>query len=63
MGEIAFVILKVMFKKDREKLGGLLGADKREIGNASQETGVSREELKNFFKKLLSEMIDEAFKD
>lgn len=58
---IALKLLKINFKKDREKLGGLFGADKREIGNASQETGVSREDLKGFFQRLLSEMVEETF--
>ena len=58
--EIALILFKVNLKKDRERLGGLLNAEKREIGNIAKQIGISREEIKAFFKRLLAEMLDEV---
>ncbi len=56
-GEIALAMLKLKFKKDKR----MPDADdlKRDIGNFSKETKVSKEELTAFFLLVFKEMTSE----
>ena len=57
-GQIALVLLKAKLGTEGIQLKPEL---KRELGNLSQKTGISMEELKEFGKILITEMAEEAF--
>ncbi|OGZ63481.1 MAG: hypothetical protein A2998_01630 [Candidatus Staskawiczbacteria bacterium RIFCSPLOWO2_01_FULL_37_25b] len=58
--EIAMASLKYVMRRQ----GGvhLTSQTKRELGNAAKETGIPAEELLEFFRPLVQEMVDEVFK-
>ena len=55
-GEIAIEIVKHQFKEKGIFLGSGV---KRDLGNIAKETGIGKEELKEFFKNIFSEMVEE----
>lgn len=57
-GEIALKVVKFLIRKR----GVRLSPDSmREVGNISKETGVPVEELNQFAKPLIQELLDECF--
>ncbi len=59
-GEIALILLKVLFRK--KGLHTLSRPElKREAGNLAKETGISEEELMEFAKSMIFELIGEMF--
>ena len=60
-GEIAYAILKDAFREQGvRKLDN--SSIRRRLGNLSKRTDISRDELLEFGKLLLSEIVEEAFK-
>jgi len=60
-GEIAYAILKDAFREQGvRKLDNL--SIRRRFGNLSKRTDISKDELLEFGKFLLSEIVEEAFK-
>jgi hypothetical protein len=57
-GEIACILLKREYMNNRFK-DAEPDSLKKEIGNAADETGISREELLLFFKEIGAEMFNE----
>ena len=57
-GEIALITLKLKLGKEGLKLTSGLN---RELGNVSKKTGISTNELEQFFRELVYEMTDDAF--
>ena len=56
-GEIAVSILKYWIGRDGIRLNPSL---KREIGNVSQQTGISQFELREFVRTIIAELVEEA---
>jgi len=57
-GEIALTVLKCHLRKK----GVTLSKDSmRRLGNVSKEIGMTIEELKEFFRPLVQELLDECF--
>jgi len=57
-GEIAMALLKCRIHRE----GIRLTPDfKRDLGNVAKETGISQNELKEFAKLFIKELIEEAF--
>jgi len=57
--EIAMASLKYVMRRQGVHL---TSQTKRELGNAAKETGIPAEELLEFFRPLVQEMVDEVFK-
>mgnify|MGYP001570258738 CR=1 FL=1 len=57
-GEIALVLLKHLMRKKGLNLSPSM---MRDFGNASKETGIPIDELKQFSKSIMQEMLDECF--
>ncbi len=60
-GKIALALVKAYFRKESNKEGIKIGSLGRDIGNLTQQTGVPREELRDFFKERVEELIKDAF--
>ena len=57
-GEIALVLLKYLMRKKGLNLSPSMI---REFGNTSKETGIPIDELKQFSRLIMQEMLDECF--
>ena len=57
-GEIALVLLKYFLRKKGFNLSQNM---MREFGNTSKETGIPIDELKQFSRPIMQEMLDECF--
>lgn len=57
-GEIALILLKYRMARSNLRLGPDF---KRELGNVAKATGISLDELKEFGRIIIEELLDETF--